>query len=177
MSHISSKPVIIPDGVAFMQIGDVLTIKGKLGELKLRTNSNVLVSEVDKSLTCTAINETKFSKALAGTFRSLLHNMVCGVTTGFQKKLDLVGVGYKAQLKGDDIHLSLGFSHPVVYKLPDGVKAATPSPTEVILTSIDKQVVGQVAANIRAFRPPEPYKGKGIKYSNEVIRRKETKKK
>jgi len=155
---------------------DLIMVKGPLGELKQTLTGNVEIKKEDSTLTFEAKTATKFSKAMSGTIRSLVQNMVTGVSTGFEKKLTLIGVGYKAAVQGNKINLELGFSHPVNHELPDGVTAQTPSPTEILLKSSNKQMVGQVAAEIRAYRPPEPYKGKGVRYSDEYVAIKEAKK-
>jgi len=157
--------------------GDVVTVKGKKGSLQLNMHPAVEILNKDNVLTFAPRDQDSKSDAMAGTFRALLNNMVTGVTAGFEKKLELVGVGYRAQVQGKALNLTLGFSHPVVYPIPEGITAETPSQTEIIVKGMDKQKVGQVAADIRAFRPPEPYKGKGVKYADEVIARKEAKKK
>ena len=176
MSRIAKNPVTIPEKVEVSISPDLIMVKGPLGELKQTLTGNVEIKKEDSTLTFEAKTATKFSKAMSGTIRSLVQNMVTGVSTGFEKKLTLIGVGYKAAVQGNKINLELGFSHPVNHELPDGVTAQTPSPTEILLKSSNKQMVGQVAAEIRNFRPPEPYKGKGVKYSDEIIRRKESKK-
>ena len=157
--------------------GDVVTVKGKKGSLQLNLHPAVEIVNKDNVLTFAPRDQSPKSDAMAGTFRALLNNMVTGVTAGFEKKLELVGVGYRAQVQGKALNLTLGFSHPVVYPIPEGITAETPSQTEIVVKGVDKQKVGQVAADIRAFRPPEPYKGKGVKYADEVIARKEAKKK
>lgn len=157
--------------------GDVVTVKGKKGSLQLDLHPAVEIVNKDNVLTFAPRDQDPKSDAMAGTFRALLNNMVTGVTAGFEKKLELVGVGYRAQVQGKALNLTLGFSHPVVYPIPEGITAETPSQTEIVVKGMDKQKVGQVAADIRAFRPPEPYKGKGVKYADEVIARKEAKKK
>lgn len=177
MSRIAKYPVAIPSGVEVNLAGAVLTVKGKKGSLKLDVHPAVEITNKDNQLTFAPRDEEAKSNALAGTFRALINNMVKGVTVGFEKKLELVGVGYRAQAQGKALNLTLGYSHPVVYKLPEGITVETPSQTEILVRGTDKQIVGQVAADIRAFRPPEPYKGKGVKYAGEVIARKEAKKK
>ena len=157
--------------------GDVVTVKGKKGSLQINLHPAVEIVNKDNVLTFAPRDQDPKSDAMAGTFRALLNNMVTGVTAGFEKKLELVGVGYRAQVQGKALNLTLGFSHPVVYPIPEGITAETPSQTEIVVKGMDKQKVGQVAADIRAFRPPEPYKGKGVKYADEVIARKEAKKK
>ncbi|MCH8866539.1 MAG: 50S ribosomal protein L6 [Proteobacteria bacterium] len=177
MSRIAKAPVELPQGVDFRQDGNVVTIKGSKGALKLELNSEVEVTKNDDALTIAPRSGSRFAGAVAGTTRALLANMVRGVTEGYERKLELVGVGYRAQLQGRVLSLTLGFSHPVVYEVPEGVSVETPSQTEVIIRGTDKQQVGQVAADIRRFRPPEPYKGKGVRYANERVVMKEAKKK
>ena len=177
MSRVAKSPVEIPAGVEVKLNGQIISIKGSKGQLDLDIHANVVVSQEGKVLTFAPRDGAKHSRALAGTTRALVNNMVTGVTAGFEKKLQLVGVGYRAQSKGKTLNLSLGFSHPVDYTMPEGVTAETPSQTEVVIKGIDKQLVGQVAAEIREFRRPEPYKGKGVRYADEHVRRKEAKKK
>ena len=177
MSRVAKSPVEIPAGVVIKLDGQFISVKGSKGQLELNIHSNVEVKQEENVLTFEARDGAKHSRALAGTTRALVNNMVAGVTAGFEKKLQLVGVGYRAQAKGKSLNLNLGFSHPVDYSLPEGVTAETPSQTEVVIKGIDKQLVGQVAAEIREFRRPEPYKGKGVRYSDEHVRRKEAKKK
>ena len=177
MSRIAKYPVPIPAGVEVNLGGDVVTVKGKKGSLQINLHPAVEIVNKDNVLTFAPRDQDPKSDAMAGTFRALLNNMVTGVTAGFEKKLELVGVGYRAQVQGKALNLTLGFSHPVVYPIPEGITAETPSQTEIVVKGMDKQKVGQVAADIRAFRPPEPYKGKGVKYADEVIARKEAKKK
>lgn len=177
MSRISKNPVNIPNNVDVSISNSSITIKGPLGQLAQDLTADVQVDRVENSLTVKAANNSKHSNAMSGTIRSLLANMVEGVSNGFSRKLTLVGVGYRAQVAGDTLNLSLGFSHPINYKMPEGVTAETPIQTEILLKSIDRQRVGQVAAEIRAFRKPEPYKGKGVRYADEVIILKEAKKK
>jgi large subunit ribosomal protein L6 len=157
--------------------GQVITIKGPKGSLQHTVAPAVTVLQEDKVIKCVPRSEDDFSRMLAGTTRALLNNMVTGVVQGYSKKLDLVGVGYRAQVQGRMLNLTLGFSHPITFSMPEGISIETPSQTEILVKGIDKQKVGQVAAEIRAFRPPEPYKGKGVKYSSEVVVRKEAKKK
>jgi large subunit ribosomal protein L6 len=176
MSRIAKSPVAIPAGVEVKLEGDKIAVKGKQGSLELAVHESVEISQADGQLTFAPKTADKKANAMAGTFRSLVNNMVTGVTVGFEKKLVLQGVGYRAKASGKTLNLSLGFSHPVDYALPEGIKAETPSQTEVVIKGIDKQKVGQVAANIRKFRPPEPYKGKGIRFTDERIVLKETKK-
>ncbi|MDP0560960.1 MAG: 50S ribosomal protein L6 [Candidatus Endonucleobacter sp. (ex Gigantidas childressi)] len=177
MSRVANSPVAIPAGVDIKLSGQSISIKGAKGQLELNAHKCVEINQKEDTLTFAPREGDKQSRALAGTTRSLVCNMVLGVTNGFEKKLQLVGVGYRAQAKGKAINLSLGFSHPIDYKLPEGVTAETPSQTEILIKGIDKQLVGQAAAEIRKFRPPEPYKGKGVRYAEEHVRRKETKKK
>ena len=176
MSRVAKNPVIIPEKVEVSIASDAITIKGPLGELKQELTGDVEIKSEENILTFKALKETKFAKAMSGTVRSLVQNMVTGVTKGFEKKLTLIGVGYKAAVQGNKINLELGFSHPVNHQLPEGVTAQTPSPTEIVLKSSSKQMIGQVAAEIRAYRPPEPYKGKGVRYSDEYVAIKEAKK-
>ena len=175
MSRVANNPVALPKGVEFKLDGNDLTIKGGKGTLQLSLNAGVRVSQDDNVLTIQY--EGDQFKAMAGTTRALVSNMIRGVSEGWQKKLVLNGVGYRAKADGGSVSLTVGLSHPVEYKLPAGVTAETPTQTEVVVSGIDKQAVGQVAAEIRSFRPPEPYKGKGIRYVDEVVRRKEAKKK
>ncbi|WP_252177318.1 50S ribosomal protein L6 [Endozoicomonas sp. 4G] len=177
MSRVAKSPVEIPAGVEIKLKGQHISVKGGKGQLELNIHSNVEVKQEENVLTFEARDGAKHSRALAGTTRALVNNMVTGVTAGFEKKLQLVGVGYRAQAKGKSLNLNLGFSHPVDYSLPEGVTAETPSQTEILIKGIDKQLVGQVAAEIREFRRPEPYKGKGVRYADEHVRRKEAKKK
>ncbi|MGB0360842.1 MAG: 50S ribosomal protein L6 [Endozoicomonas sp.] len=177
MSRVAKSPVAVPTGVEVKRDGQVLTVKGPKGQLELIVHNNVEVAQGESVLTFAPRDGAKHSRALAGTTRALVNNMVTGITTGFAKKLQLVGVGYRAQAKGNSLILNLGFSHPVEYSLPKGVTAETPTQTEILVQGIDKQLVGQVAAEIREFRRPEPYKGKGVRYSDENVRRKEAKKK
>ena len=177
MSRVAKSPVEIPAGVEIKLDGQFISVKGGKGTLELNIHSNVVVKQEESVLTFEARDGAKHSRALAGTTRALVNNMVTGVTAGFEKKLQLVGVGYRAQAKGKTLNLNLGFSHPVDYTMPEGVTAETPNQTEVVIKGIDKQLVGQVAAEIREFRRPEPYKGKGVRYSDEHVRRKEAKKK
>ena len=177
MSRIANNPVVIPKGVEVLLDGQTIKIKGTKGELTEQVHDLVSIDADESLLSFRANEESKNAKALAGTFRSLVNNMVQGVTEGFQKELELQGVGYRAQLQGKKLNLSLGFSHPVEYEAPEGIEIETPSQTQVIVKGIDKQLVGQTAAEIRAYRPPEPYKGKGVRYQNEFVKRKEAKKK
>jgi len=177
MSRVAKNPVQLPSGVEVKIDGQAIKVKGAKGEMTHEIHASVDVKQEDNVLTFAPRNGGKESDALAGTTRALLNNMVVGVTQGFEKKLTLVGVGYRAQAQGKVLNLSLGFSHPVEYPIPEGVSIETPSQTEVVVKGVDKQLVGQVAANIRAYRPPEPYKGKGVRYSDEHVVRKEAKKK
>lgn len=177
MSRVAKNPVTIPAGVTVDLKGHDIAVKGGAGSLKLSLHSEVEVNQAEGQLTFAARSGSKQARALAGTTRSLVNNMVVGVSQGFEKKLLLNGVGYRAKATGKSVNLVLGFSHPVDYALPDGVIAETPTQTEIVLKSSDKQLLGQVAAEIRAFRPPEPYKGKGVCYADERIYRKEAKKK
>ena len=175
MSRIANKPVEIPSGVEIKLDGQNIQAKGAKGELKMVLHPAISVEQKDGSLAVRSGD--KESIAMAGTMRSLLNNLVTGVSQGFERKLELVGVGYRAQAKGKTLNLTLGFSHPVDYPIPEGITIDTPSQTEIVVKGADKQKVGQVAAEIRAYRPPEPYKGKGVKYADERIIRKEAKKK
>ena len=177
MSRVAKYPVELPVGVEFMLNESLLSVKGPLGTLTQSLLPSVQVVRDGTSIVCKAVEGAPNSGAMSGTMRALVNNMVNGVTKGFQKKLTLVGVGYRAQAQGDKLNLSLGFSHPVVHSMPNGIKVETPTQTEIVIKGIDRQVVGQVAAQVRAYRPPEPYKGKGVRYSDEVVVIKETKKK
>ena len=177
MSRVAKAPVTIPAGVEVQLAEDKISVKGKQGQLDLDVHSAVAISQEENVLKFAPKKQDKQSVALAGTFRALVNNMVKGVSEGFEKKLILQGVGYRAKASGNTLNLSLGFSHPVDYELPEGVTAETPSQTEIVIKGIDKQRVGQVAAEIRGYRPPEPYKGKGVRYADENVRRKEAKKK
>ena len=177
MSRIAKMPIDLPTGVSVVINGQNINIKGSKGAFDYVINNNVVVSQEDSALIVKPKDENnKKHWAMAGTMRSITDNMVFGVSSGFEKKLELVGVGYRAQAQGNKLNLTLGFSHPVVHNIPEGVTVETPSQTEIILKGIDKQVIGQTAAEIRAYRPPEPYKGKGVKYAGEHIIRKEAKK-
>jgi large subunit ribosomal protein L6 len=177
MSRIANNPVSIPKGVEIILNGQEVTVKGSKGNLTLVLHDLVGISQVENRLQVKAVETSKASVALAGTSRSLVNNMVVGVSSGFQKELQLQGVGYRAQAQGKKLNLSLGFSHPVVFEVPEGIDIETPTQTQVIVKGINKQLVGQVSADIRAFRPPEPYKGKGVRYVDEYVKRKEAKKK
>ena len=177
MSRIANKPVEIPSGVEVSISGRSMSVKGKNGTMSMDVNEKVDVTQQDNVLSFSGREGIDGSVAMAGTMRSLANNMVIGVSQGFEKKLELVGVGYRAQAQGSKLNVTLGFSHPVVYDVPAGISIETPSPTEIVVKGADKQLVGQVSANIRAYRPPEPYKGKGVRYSDERVIRKEAKKK
>ena len=177
MSRIAKYPVNIPDKVEVNLAAGELTVKGPLGTLEQATSPGVVVKLENNQVTFAAANESKEANALSGTTRANVANMVNGVKTGFEKRLSLVGVGYRAQAQGNKVNLQLGFSHPIVHSLPEGVKAETPTQTEIVIKGADRQRVGQVAAEIRAYKPPEPYKGKGVRYTGEQITLKETKKK
>jgi large subunit ribosomal protein L6 len=177
MSRIGKAPVDLPGNVDVQLANSEVSIKGPLGTLTRALSAHVDVQKVDKQLRVSAVGESHAADAMSGTTRALLANMVQGVTKGYEKKLLLVGVGYRAQAQGDKLNLTLGFSHPVVHQMPKGIKVETPTQTEILIKGIDKQVVGQVAAEVRAYRSPEPYKGKGVRYSDETVVLKETKKK
>jgi large subunit ribosomal protein L6 len=177
MSRVGKQPVAIPAGVDVSIKEDQISVKGSGGTLSLAQNVLVKVISADGKLTFAPINESREANAMSGTFRQLVNNMVLGVSKGFEKKLNLVGVGYKASAAGNKLNLAVGYSHPVNVEMPVGITVATPTPTEVVIKGADRQRVGQVAAEIRAIRPPEPYKGKGIRYADEKITIKETKKK
>ncbi|MEZ5435224.1 MAG: 50S ribosomal protein L6 [Pseudomonadales bacterium] len=177
MSRVAKNPVNLPAGVTITIAPTAISVKGGKGELSMSLNSAVDVSQDAGQVTFSARNGAREAWMMAGTTRALVANMVKGVSTGFERKLELVGVGYRAKANGNVLNLTLGYSHPIDYQLPAGVTAETPSQTEIILKSIDKQLLGQVAAVIRSYREPEPYKGKGVRYSDEVVRRKEAKKK
>jgi len=177
MSRVAKAPVAVPAGVDVSVADNVLTIKGSKGTLTQIINEKVELTQADNEIKFAAANNDDANWAMAGTFRALINNMVVGVTEGFEKKLKLVGVGYRVNAQGNKLDLSLGFSHPVVYNVPSEMTVETPSNTEIVLKGADKQQLGQVAAEIRAFRPPEPYKGKGVRYADERIIRKEAKKK
>ena len=177
MSRVAKVPVAVPAGVDVQLADGVITVKGSLGTLTQKINPLVAITCEGAELLFKAADESRGASAMSGTFRALVANMVQGVTKGFEKKLQLVGTGYRAQAQGANLNLSLGFSHPVVYKLPEGVKAETPTQVEIIIKGSDRQRVGQVAAEIRAYKSPEPYKGKGVRYSDEKVVLKEVKKK
>jgi large subunit ribosomal protein L6 len=177
MSRVGKLPITVPAKVEVTLAADEITVKGPLGVLKQSATSLVNIKRDGDKLVLEAANDSQAANAMSGTMRALLANMVHGVDKGFERKLMLVGVGYKAAAQGAKLNLALGYSHPVIHEMPEGVKAETPTPTEIILKGVDKQKVGQVAAIVRGYRPPEPYKGKGVRYSDEVIVLKETKKK
>ena len=177
MSRVGKMPIALTDGAQATITEELITLKGPLGTISQQANPLVNIISEDGVLKFAVIDESRESNAMSGTMRALVNNMVQGVTKGFEKRLSLVGVGYRAQAQGDKLNLSLGFSHPVVHSMPEGVKCETPSQTEIVIKGIDKQKVGQVAAEVRAYRKPEPYKGKGVRYVGEVVKLKETKKK
>jgi large subunit ribosomal protein L6 len=177
MSRIAKAPVTIPQGVDVKLDGNHLTVKGSKGQLSYEFNSAIGVNVVDKTIQMEWNRDDKVATAQAGTARALINNMVTGVSAGYEKKLALVGVGYRAQAKGNILNLALGFSHPIDFEVPTGITVETPSQTDILVKGNDKQLVGEVAAKIRAFRPPEPYKGKGVRYADENVARKEAKKK
>jgi large subunit ribosomal protein L6 len=177
MSRVAKNPIPVPAGVDVNLTAASITVKGPQGALSQDLTSLVKVEHADGKLQVTAARESMASRAMSGTTRALLANMVHGVSKGFEKKLNLVGVGYRAQAQGNKLSLSLGFSHPVEHVMPEGVKVETPTQTEILIKGADKQKVGQVASDVRSYRPPEPYKGKGVRYADEVVSLKETKKK
>ncbi len=177
MSRIANAPVSLPSGVDVTLSGQLIKVKGSKGELEWNVHDLVSVSQEDATLKVSANESSKQAVALAGTTRALVNNMVTGVSAGFEKKLSIIGVGYRAQAQGQTLNLTLGFSHPVNYAVPAGITVTTPSNTEIVVAGVDKQKVGQVAAEIRAYRPPEPYKGKGVRYTDEYVLRKQAKKK
>ena len=177
MSRVGMLPVEVPDGVDFQIAGDEVTAKGKLGELSVRVVDEVEVSREQNLIWVKPVNDTKRARTMWGTTRSLINNIVAGVSQGFEKKLEINGVGYRAQVQGKNLILQLGYSHEIRYPIPEGIKIDAPSQTEIIVSGADNQKVGQVAAEIRSFRKPEPYKGKGVRYADEIILRKEGKKK
>ena len=176
MSRVAKNPIIIPDGVNISVDDKNVTVKGSKGELDFLLSLSISLNIDDNAINVSYDESNQKSVALAGTTRSIINNMIIGVSVGFEKKLELIGVGYRAKASGKLLELTLGFSHPVKYQLPDDVQVETPSQTEVVLKSHNKQILGQVAAEIRAFRPPEPYKGKGVRYADEQVKRKEAKK-
>ncbi len=177
MSRVAKKPIKVPSSAQVTLDGQQIQVKGPKGELSFTVHDSVRVTQEDGELRCQAVTEKSGDVALAGTTRAVVANMVAGVTDGFERKLELRGVGYRAQAQGNSLNLTLGFSHPVNYAVPEGITVETPSQTEVLVKGIDKQLVGQVAAQIRAYRPPEPYKGKGVRYADERVVMKEAKKK
>jgi large subunit ribosomal protein L6 len=180
MSRVAKKPITLPSGVDFTMVDSLLTVKGSKGSIQMKLHDHVQLKKDENTIVVVLKENTSKAKteiALAGTTRAIVQNMVTGVSQGFEQKLVLVGVGYRAQAQGSTLNLSLGFSHPVKYEVPEGITIETPSQTEVLVKGIDKQLVGEVSADIRSFRPPEPYKGKGVRYLNEVILLKEGKKK
>ena len=177
MSRVGKMPIALPSGAEVAISAAQITVKGPLGTLSQSLNGLVTIENNNGTLNFKAANDSREANAMSGTLRALVNNMVNGVTKGFEKKLTLVGVGYRAAAQGDKLNLSLGFSHPVVHQMPQGVKVETPTQTEILIKGIDRQKVGQVAAEVRAYREPEPYKGKGVRYSDEVVVIKETKKK
>lgn len=177
MSRVGKMPIALTDGAQATITAEQITVNGPLGSLTQPNSGLVKIVNEEGTLKLSVVDESRESNAMSGTMRALVNNMVHGVTKGFEKRLNLVGVGYRAQAQGDRLNLTLGFSHPVVYDMPEGVKCETPSQTEIVIKGIDKQKVGQVAAEVRAFRKPEPYKGKGVRYTDEVVKLKETKKK
>ncbi len=177
MSRIAKQPVTVPAGVEVAVNSDLINVKGALGALALAQNALVKVENNAGTMSFVPANESREANAMSGTMRQLVNNMVNGVSKGFEKKLTLLGVGYKAQAQGDKLNLTVGYSHPVVMGMPAGIKVETPTPTEIIIKGADRQRVGQIASEVRAVRPPEPYKGKGIRYSDEKVTIKETKKK
>ena len=176
MSRVGKSPIAL-QGAEVALSDERITVKGPLGTISQAANRLVKVVNDNGTLKFEPTDESREANAMSGTMRAIVANMVQGVTKGFERKLTLVGVGYRAQAQGDKLNLSLGFSHPVVHQMPEGIKAETPSQTEIVIKGIDKQKVGQVAAEVRGYRPPEPYKGKGVRYANEVVILKETKKK
>jgi large subunit ribosomal protein L6 len=177
MSRIGNLPVPLPKGVEVNIAPDAVSVKGPLGTLTQALTKDVQLKKDGEALVVKVANDSNQANAMSGTLRAILANMVAGVTKGFERKLTLVGVGYRAQAQGDKLSLTLGFSHPVVHHMPKGVKVETPTQTEILIKGLDRQLVGQVAATVRGYRPPEPYKGKGVRYADEVIVLKETKKK
>ncbi len=177
MSRVAKNPVSLPAGVTLARNGADITIKGPKGELAHRIHALVAMEQEGDAMRFTAADASSLANALSGTTRALVQNMVNGVSKGFERKLSIVGVGYRAAVQGRKLNLTLGFSHPVVYDIPQGITIETPSQTEIVIKGADKQRVGQVAAEVRSYRPPEPYKGKGVRYSDEVVVKKEAKKK
>jgi len=177
MSRIAKYPVPVPKGVEVNLAGGSIAVKGPLGAIARPSDPNVGVQKEGENIVFKALGNSNHANAMSGTMRALVAGMVTGVTKGFEKRLALVGVGFRAQAQGDKLSLALGYSHPVVHQMPKGIKVATPTQTEIVISGVDKQLVGQVAAEVRGYRPPEPYKGKGVRYRDEVIVLKETKKK
>ena len=177
MSRIARNPVALPKGVEVTIDAQKIQVKGPLGTIARAADPNVSVEKDGDHLKCKALGNSRHAVAMSGTMRAHIANMITGVTSGFERKLQLVGVGYRAQAQGDKLNLSLGFSHPVVHVMPKGVKVATPTQTEIVISGVDRQLVGLTAAKIRDYKSPEPYKGKGVRYANEIIVLKETKKK
>lgn len=177
MSRIAKYPVQLPKGIETTINPDLITVKGPLGTLTQALTGDVKVELEDGQISFTVANDSRHAKAMSGTVRALVANMVTGVSTGFERKLNLIGVGFRAQVQGNALKLQLGFSHDIIYDIPEGIKIECPVPTEVVIKGSNKQVVGQVAAEIRAYREPEPYKGKGVRYSDETVLLKEAKKK
>jgi large subunit ribosomal protein L6 len=177
MSRIAKAAIAVPQGVDVQINQEIITVKGKGGQLQIAANPRVQIVAADGKLNVTPADESREAGALSGTLRQLVNNMVVGVSQGFERKLTLVGVGFRAQAQGDKLNLSVGYSHPVDIQMPAGITVATPAPTEIVLKGADRQRIGQIAAEIRAVRPPEPYKGKGIRYADEKVTIKETKKK
>ena len=176
MSRVAKNPINVPDNVELNIVDNIVKVKGSKGELEFNLPSSVSIDNKENVLTIKYNEDDQQSVALAGTTRSIVNNMIIGVSEGFEKKLELIGVGYRAKASGKLLELTLGFSHPIKYQLPEEVEVETPSQTEVVLKSHDKQILGQAASEIRAFRPPEPYKGKGVRYADEQVKRKEAKK-
>jgi large subunit ribosomal protein L6 len=172
MSRVGKKPIAVPSGVTVSTAGAAVTVKGAKGQLSMPIPRGISISQEGSIVTLARATEAKQMRALHGMARAILQNMVDGVTTGYSRRLDIVGVGYKAEMRGTRLILTLGFSHPIVLAAPPDVKIETPAPTQIVVTGIDKQLVGQIAAKIRSYRPPEPYKGKGVKYFGEIVRRK-----
>ena len=177
MSRVGKDPINVPSGAQVSIVGNTVEVKGALGFLSREISDIVKVTQENGVITVAPVNDSRQARALHGTTRAVIANMVTGVTAGYEKKLTLVGVGYRAQAQGDKLNLSLGFSHPVVHQMPEGIKVETPQQTEVLIKGVDKQLVGQVAADVRGYRPPEPYKGKGVRYADERVVMKETNKK
>jgi large subunit ribosomal protein L6 len=177
MSRVGKMPIALPKGAEAAIAAEQIVVKGPLGQLTLALTGQVVVKNDNGTLSFAPADDSREANAMTGTVRALVNNMVNGVTKGFEKKLSLVGVGYRAQAQGEKLNLSLGFSHPIVHQMPPGVKCETPSQTEILIKGVDRQQVGQVAAEVRAYRSPEPYKGKGVRYADEVVTLKETKKK